>query len=76
MYTAQPLPGIARLRNDICKAYMTITRPDQLVKLGNKTERRNLQDKQVQGGLIVRLSTLVQRLSHHMLWRCNALRST
>ncbi len=74
MYGVQLLPGlaceskIARLRNDICKAYMTIGRPEQLVKLASRTERRNLQDQQVQGGLTVRLSAFVQRLSpYHAL---------
>ena len=82
MCEAQTLPGfrtyisdskIAGLRNDICKAYMTPGRPDQLVKLASKTDRRKLQDQQVQGP--------PQRLRSHvsarlMLWRRSALRST
>ncbi len=72
MCEAQPLPGlctciseskIARLRNDICKAYMTTGRPDQPVKLASKTDRRNLQDQQVQGGLTAHLSDFVQCFS-------------
>jgi len=76
MYEAQPLPHlskIARLRNDICKAHMTADRPDQPIKLASRTDRRNLQDQQVQ---LPNSATSYNIAAHLMLWRRSAQRTT